>query len=166
MGKARKEARAVANAVLNSGPAPSSNAGIHHANRALTHGELSAEWLQRGPPRPPPGMYMYHGPPPHMMHMPPPHLMPPGFFPPPGFMPPYGPPPPHVMHMPPQHGPPPGYGPVFHHISPPPPYAGAGTPPPAGPPPAATPPAPAPACLLYTSPSPRDQRGSRMPSSA
>ena len=27
-------------------------------------------------------------------------------------------------------------------------------------------PAPAPACLLYTSPSPRDQRGSRMPSSA
>ena len=87
MGKARKEARAVANAVLNSGPAPSSNAGIHHANRALTHGEFTAQWLQRGPPRPPPGMFMYHGPPPHMMHMPPPHLMPPGFFPPPGFMP-------------------------------------------------------------------------------
>ena len=151
MGKARKEARAVANAVLNSGPAPSSNAGIHHANRALTHGELSAQWLQRGPPRPPPGMFMYHGPPPHMMHMPPPHLMPPGFFPPPGFMPPYGPPPPRMhgppqhgppQHGPPQHGPPPGYGPVFHHISTPPPY---GTPPPAGPPPAATPPAPAPA---------------------
>ena len=33
-------------------------------------------------------------------------------------------------------------------------------------PPGAPPPPPPPACLLYTSPSPRDQRGSRMPSSA